>query len=202
MGPNTPKKGPDSGLGSALFGSVKQRVLGLLFSNPERTFYVNELLRLTGAGKGAVSRELDRLTEVGILVVQKVGNQKHYKANRATPIFDELHGIVVKTFGVADALRQALVPVADRILAAFIYGSIATGRDTSASDIDLFVISERLGYADLLSALQPAEATLQRKINPNVYSLKELFERRTPFLEKVLERPKIFLIGSEDDLRG
>ena len=191
-----------SGLGDALFAGVQQRVLGALFGNPERSFYGNELLRLTGSGKGALQRELDRLVKAGLVTVRSVGNQKHYQANPEAPIFEELRGIAIKTFGVGDVLRGALLPLAKKIRTAFIYGSVARRADTTRSDIDLLVVSDSLGYQDLIKALQTAERGLGRKISPTLYSAVELAKKRSgrnAFVLRVLEQPKIFLIGSDRD---
>ena len=191
-----------SGLGDALFAGVQQRVLGALFGNPERSFYGNELLRLTGSGKGALQRELDRLVKAGLVTVRSVGNQKHYQANPEAPIFEELRGIAIKTFGIGDVLRGALLPLAKKIRAAFIYGSVARRADTTRSDIDLLVVSDSLGYQDLIKALQTAERGLGRKISPTLYSAVELAKKRSgrnAFVLRVLEQPKIFLIGSDRD---
>ena len=191
-----------SGLGDALFAGVQQRVLGALFGNPERSFYGNELLRLTGSGKGALQRELDRLVKAGLVTVRSVGNQKHYQANPEAPIFEELRGIAIKTFGIGDVLRGALLPLAKKIRTAFIYGSVARRADTTRSDIDLLVVSDSLGYQDLIKALQAAERGLGRKISPTLYSSVELAKKRSgknAFVLRVLEQPKIFLIGSDRD---
>ena len=191
-----------SGLGDALFAGVQQRVLGALFGNPERSFYGNELLRLTGSGKGALQRELDRLVKAGLVTVRSVGNQKHYQANPEAPIFEELRGIAIKTFGVGDVLRGALQPLAKKIRTAFIYGSVARRADSARSDIDLLVVSDSLGYQDLIKALQTAERGLGRKISPTLYSAVELAKKRSgrnAFVLRVLEQPKIFLIGSDRD---
>ena len=192
-----------TGLGEALFSGVQQRVLGVLFANHERSFYGNELLRLAKTGRGALQRELDGLVRAGLVMQRAIGKQKHYQANPESPIFSELRSIVVKTFGVADVLRQALLPFADRIKAAFIYGSVAKGTDTATSDIDLFVISDTLSYQDIFEAVQEAENNLARKVNPTIYSARELARKRAQknsFVVRVLQRPKIFLIGSDGDL--
>ncbi len=160
-------------------------------------------MRLTGSGKGALQRELDRLEQSGLVTVQPVGNQKHYQANRQAPIFDELRAIVAKTFGLADVLRKALRPLEKDISAAFVFGSVAKKSDTTRSDIDLFVVSEKVGYTELIQALLHAEAALGRKVNPTVHSSAELARKRkerNSFVSRVLEQPKIFLIGSENNL--
>jgi len=190
-------------LADALFAKVQQRVLGVLFGNPRRSFYANEVIGLARSGTGAVQRELARLEASGLVTVTRVGKQKHYQANAASPVFEELRALLLKTVALADVLRAALTPVSRDIRAAFVYGSIAKGQDTAASDIDLMVVSERLTYADLFAALEDASAQLGRKIAPTVYSLKELSKRLkqdNAFVTRVLSQPKLWLIGGENDL--
>src|SRR6185437_10936397 len=133
-----------SGVADALFTKVQQRVLAVLFGNHSRSFYANELIALACSGSGAVQRELAQLEAAQLVTVRRVGNQKHYQANASSPIFEELRGLVLKTSGLVDVLRAALAPLAAQIGQAFIYGSVAKGRDTAKSDIDLMVISEKL----------------------------------------------------------
>ncbi|MBA3487350.1 MAG: transcriptional regulator [Lysobacter sp.] len=190
-------------MADALFTHTQQRVLGLLFGQPQRSFVVTELIALTGAGSGGVQRELARLVASGLLTQRKLGNQKHYQANPAAPIHDELVGIVQKTTGLAEPLRAALAPLADGIVAAFIYGSVAKRRDTAASDIDLMIVSETLTYAEVFGAVEAASAQLGRAVNPTVYTCAELRRRKedgNAFVTRVLEQPKLWLIGSELDL--
>ena len=197
------KRAAPTGLGDALFSKTQRRVLGLLFANPDRSYFANEIFRLAASGIGAVHRELTALERAGLVTSRRVGAQKHYQANRNSPIFDELRGIIVKTFGVADVLRDELAPLAARIRAAFIYGSIAKGGDTSSSDVDVMVIADELSYSDLCSAATRAERRLGRKVNPTIQSRAELnrkLDRREALVSRVLEQPKIFLIGSEDEL--
>jgi predicted nucleotidyltransferase len=190
-------------MADALFAKVQQRVLGLLFGNPGRSFYANEVIGLAHSGTGAVQREMARLEAAGLVTATRIGKQKHYQANPASPVFAELRALVLKTFGLADVLREALTPVADRVRAAFVYGSIAKGEDTAASDIDLMVISESLTYADLFGAMEDASARLGRKIVPTIYSPKELARRvkqDSAFVTRVLDQPKLWLVGGERDL--
>ena len=191
-------------LADALFTSTQQRVLGLLFGQPARSFYATELIGLTRAGSGAVQRELARLAQSGLVTVRPVGNQKHYKANPDSPLFDELCGIAQKTTGLADPLRDALRPLASQIRAAFVYGSVAKRQDTATSDIDLMLVSDTLSYGDTFAALEAASARLGRKVNPTVLSSKELaarLKRDEAFITRVLSQPKIWLIGDDHDLR-
>ena len=199
---NTPAT-PVSGLGGVLFTPVQQRVLGLLFGQPDRRFQSSELIRLAASGTGAAHRLVTRLAKVGLVTVERIGNQKHYQANRASPVFAELHGLIVKTSGLLAPLRAALAPLADRIRAAFVYGSIAKGQDRATSDIDLMVIADKLDYADVFSALQMVEAELARTVNPNVMRLAEWRRKRsqaTGFVSRVAGQPRLFVIGSDDDL--
>jgi predicted nucleotidyltransferase len=193
-----------TGLSGVLFAKTQRRVLGLLFGNPDRSFFANEIVRLADSGIGAVQRELAALESVGLVSARRVGNQKHYQANRASPIFEELRGIVVKTFGIADVLREVLAPLAARIRGAFVYGSVAKRTDTASSDVDLLVISDDVSYSDLFGLLATAEQRLGRKVNPTVYKSSELRKKlsaENAFATRVLAQPKIFIIGSEDDLR-
>jgi len=198
-----PRRRRESSLADALFSTTRQRVLGLLFGQPERSFYATELIGLAGAGSGAVQRELARLAQSGLVTVRRLGTQKHYQANPESPLFGELAGIARKTFGLAEPLREALAPLASRVSAAFVYGSVAKRRDTAASDIDLMVVSDSLAYADVFGALEPLAAQLGRTINPTVYSRRELARRRredNAFVTRVLAQPKVWILGTEDDL--
>jgi predicted nucleotidyltransferase len=169
-----------------------------LFGQPDRSFFASELISLARAGSGGVQRELKRLAESGLVVAFHVGNQKHYQANRASPVFKELSSIVQKTVGLVAPIRNALMPLADRITHAALYGSVAKRTDTAISDIDLLVVSDALTLEELYAALAPVEENLARKINPTLYTVQE-FERRrkqgSPFLRRVLAGKHIVLIG-------
>jgi predicted nucleotidyltransferase len=201
-GTGRPASAP-SGVADALFAKVQQRVLGVLFGNPRRSFYANEVIGLARSGTGAVQRELKRLEGSQLVTVTRLGKQKHYQANAASPVFEELRALVLKTSGLADVLRDALAPLARDIRAAFVYGSIAKGQDTAASDIDMMVISDHLTYADIFGALEEASNRLGRKVSPTLYPRKELAKRRrqkNAFVTRVLAQPKLWLIGNEHDL--
>lgn len=190
-------------LSDALFTRTQQRVLACLFGLPGRSFSVSELIHTTGAGSGAVQREVARLSGSGLLSLESVGNQKRYRANPECPIHDELVSMVRKTFGLAAPLRESLAPLAGNIDAAFVYGSVAKGQDTASSDIDLMLISDALGYGDVMAAVDPLVERLGRKINPTLYSSSELRKRiaeGNSFVTRVLAQPRIWLIGSEHDL--
>lgn len=190
-------------LADALFSGTQQRVLGLLFGQPQRSFYANELISLTGSGSGAVQRELQRLVQSGLAVSSVVGRQRHYQANPESPIFAELCGIASKTTGLAEPLRQALAPLAPHIHAAFVYGSVARRQDTASSDIDLMLVSDRLSYPDLYGALEAVSRRLGREVKPTIYTRKEMaqrIQRGDGFVKRVLAQPRIWLIGSDDEL--
>jgi len=192
-----------SGLADALFTPVQQRVLALLFGQPDRRFQSAEIIRLAGSGTGAVHRQLERLAEAGLVTVERTGNQKHYQARRDSPVFEELHGLVVKTVGIAEPLRQALGGKAAAIRVAFVFGSVAKGTDHAGSDIDLLVISDSLRYADLFESLQAAESVLARKVNPTVMTTAEWRSKRkraNSFAARIAAQPRVLVIGSDDDL--
>lgn len=213
--PNMGAKGPkkkiseaaaryaSASLSDALFTTTQQRVLSRLFGEPGRSYSVSELIQATGSGSGAVQRELARLTGSGLLTVEQIGNQKRYRSDPAAPIHDEIAAIVRKTFGLAGPLREALSPLADRIRAAFIYGSVAKGSDTASSDIDLMIIAEDLNSADVMAALHPLMEQLGREIRPTLYTpiaLRKRIDEGSSFLTRVLDQPRIWLIGADDDL--
>jgi predicted nucleotidyltransferase len=190
-------------LSDALFSKVQQRVLALIFAQPERSFYTSEIVRSVQSGTGAVQRELSRLQHSGLVLVERIGNQKHYRTNRDSPIFPELHGLVVKTVGLAEPIKQSFQPYADAIKTAFVYGSVAKGTDTARSDIDLMVIGDELNYSDLYTAAQNAEDKLRRKVNPTFLSPKDWQRKasdRGSVVSKISASPKIFIFGSEKDL--
>ncbi len=194
---------PPPGLADALFTPVQQRVLGLLFGQPERRFQGAELIRLAQSGTGAVHRQLMRLAEVELVLVSRVGNQKYYQANRESAVFEELHGLIVKTVGLAGPLREVLDPLHSRIDVAFIYGSVALGADRATSDIDVMIIGAGIEYADLYHALQGAEQVLGRAVNPTLMTRAEWRTKRAvpdSFAARVASGSKLFVFGTDDDL--
>ena len=191
------------GLADALFTKTQQRVMRVLFGKPERSFYASELIRDAGTGSGAAQRELARLERGGLIVARRIGHQKHYQANATSPLFWELRNIVLKTVGLAEPLRDALKPLSSGIRAAFVYGSVAKATDQSASDIDLMIISDSLTYGEVFGALERVTRAVGRKVNPTVFTAGEFSKRartENAFVTRVLEQPKLWVIGSEDDL--
>ena len=190
-----------SQLGDALFTTTQKRVLGLLYSQPEKSFYTKQILRLTCMGVATIKRELDRMLAAGILQMTKIGNQHHYQANPECPIYQELLGIVKKTFGIADVIRSALLPLSGNIHWAFVFGSIASGKESSASDIDLMVIGDA-SFSEVVAAIYPIQESLGREINPKIYSKEEWLQMQNSkevFIKEVLDKSRINIIGDEDE---
>jgi predicted nucleotidyltransferase len=191
------------GLADALFTPVQQRVLGLLFAQPDRRFQSAELIKLANSGTGAVHRQLGRLADAGLVTVMRTGNQKHYQANREAPVFLELHGLILKTVGVVEPLRVALAGFATRIRAAFVYGSSAKGTARARSDVDLMVVSDSVQYADIYAALNATERLLGRAVNPTVLTSSDWnAKRKRPdsFVGRIVRQPRLFVLGTPDDL--
>jgi predicted nucleotidyltransferase len=192
-----------SGVADALFTKVQQRVLAVLFGNHARSFYANELIALACSGTGAVQRVLAQLQAAQLVTVKRVGNQKHYQANSSAPIFEELRGLVLKTSGLVDVLRMALASIASEIDVAFVFGSVAKGKDNANSDIDLLVISDSVAYAELFAALEQATSRFQRTVNPTLYSRSEIDKRvqnGNAFVKRVMVQPKLWVIGEDRGL--
>ncbi len=190
-------------LAGALFTDVQQSVLALLFGQPDRRFQSAELIRLAASGTGAVHRQLQRLASSGLVTVTRAGNQKYYQANHDSPIFPELHGLIVKTVGMVVPLREALLPLSDQIVAAWVFGSVARKEETARSDIDLLVLSDSVSHPDLFEALERAERVLDRHINPVLMTRREWRSKRSiagSFACRVAAGEKLFLLGNENDL--
>jgi predicted nucleotidyltransferase len=187
---------------SFLFGSYRRRVLGLLLLHPGEHFYLREIARATHTQPGTVRRELALLTQAGVIERDVEGNQVKFRANESYPIYEELRSILKKTTGVADQLRAALAPLADGIVAAFIYGSIASGQERLNSDIDLMIIGT-VKFEDVIRLIHPYQEELRREINPHVYTAAE-FKRKArennSFVDRILKLAKIAVIGDLDEL--
>ncbi|MGH8709320.1 MAG: nucleotidyltransferase domain-containing protein [Burkholderiales bacterium] len=187
---------------SLLFGAYRRDVLARLLLHPEESLHVRELARALRKPPGTLLRELNALASAGVLVRRAVGNQVHFQANPAAPIYEELRGILKKTVGVAAVLREALAPLGPKLRAAFVYGSVARGDERARSDLDVMVVGEA-GFGDVVAALAPAQESLRREVNPNVYPALEFRKKLAagdPFLKRVMAERKIFILGGEDDL--
>ena len=191
-----------SKLAKLLFKDYRRRVLGLLLMHADKRYHVREIARLTDTVAGTLHKELSRLADAGLLLKDTVGNQVLYGANRDCPIFEELASIFRKTSGVTDVLAGVLASFSDRIVAAFVFGSMASGKETAGSDVDLLVIGD-VGFTEVVRAVYSAQEVLGREINPKVYSKKEwnqMLKNKDAFIKEVLGKPKLFIAGSEDEL--
>lgn len=189
---------------TVLFGRTRRRVLGWLLGHPNEAFYLRQIVRQAGVGQGAVQRELDLLTRAALLRRTVQGRQVYFRANHESPIFPELQAIFLKTAGVADVLREALRPVAARVLVAFVFGSAARGELRADSDIDLLVVGD-LSFESVADALAEAQRRLGRDVNPTVYPPDEFrlkIRAGHHFLTTVLQGPRVFVIGGSDELAG
>ena len=194
--------GESDNLTGALFGKTRRAVLALLYSHPDEEFYLRQMVRAAGTGLGATQREVKNLTNAGIIRRTMRGRQVYYQANPECPIFPELRSMLIKTAGVGDVLRTALAPLADRINIAFIYGSVARGKERRGSDVDVLVVGN-VTFAEVGAALGRAQKILEREVNPTVYPLAEFKSKlaaKHHFIKSVMKDARIFLIGDEDEL--
>jgi predicted nucleotidyltransferase len=193
---------PDPSPISQLFNAYHRRILALLLLRPEQSFYVREIARLTKIPVGSLHRELTQFAESGLLLREPIGNQVRYQANRDCPVFEELASIFRKTEGLADVLREALAPLAKSVDLAFIFGSVAQGKEQSTSDVDVFVVG-KASFAEVVQALALTHERLGREINPVVMS-KRVFKDKViqgdRFVTRIMKEPKLYLIGNTDDI--
>lgn len=180
----------------------RRNVLALLMLNPQKWLHLRELARLTGASPGTLKKELDALTAVGLLRLQRVGNQTQFSANIDHPVFPELSGLVRKTTGLRDVLALALEPLASQIEVAFVFGSMAKATEGPQSDVDLLVIGEAT-FGQVANAVYEAQLSLAREINPKVMSRVEWSDKKNAhnvFVQELLDKPKIFIMGTDHEL--
>lgn len=185
-------------LAAALFTDSKARLFPWLFGQPERSYHLSELRRLTRLGSASLQRELNRLADAGLVLSEMVGNQRRFQANPGSPVYGELVALITKTLGVVPVLQQALEPLRSSLSTAFVYGSVAKGSDTARSDIDLLLVGDDLNLSEVLPLLLPAETQLGRKINPNCYTPAEYAKRlgeADSFINRILAQATLPLIG-------
>lgn len=187
--------------GEALFSGTRQKVLGLLFGQPERSFFMNELIQLANSGSGSVQREVERLSSSGLLAVTQQGRQKSYQANHSSPIYAELCALIKKTIGPAQQLKSLFENTGEDVQLAILYGSVAKQTDRASSDIDLLIVSDTLTLEDLFNLLAPLENDLGRPVSPTLYTVAEFRDRKragNPFLARLLASDHIVLKGGVD----
>lgn len=192
-----------SAIASVLFSGTKQRLLSALLLNSHQPVYAMELANHLGVRPSTLQRDLAKFTAAGILKMSRNGNRTYFQANEECPVFPELRSLLIKTAGLADVLRGELAPFAPKIKVAAVYGSIATGTETSGSDIDLLIIGS-VKMIELSPLLEQATGKLRRQINPSLYTPKEFSQkaRRSHFVQSVLGKPLLFLLGSNSDLEA
>jgi len=188
-------------IGNVLFTKTQQKVLGLLYGQPYKSFYLNEIVRLSEIGRGTIKRELERMAASGIIDQNRIGNQIHFQANDSCPVYHELLGLVRKTFGISDVIKIALASILTQIDFAFIYGSIAKSEDSEKSDIDLLIVSDKLSYSEVMEKLIEVEASLGRPVNPTIYDLNQIrhkLQEDNAFVVRIMEQPKIWIKEDQD----
>jgi predicted nucleotidyltransferase len=188
-------------LAQHLIGQTRAAVLSALLLHPEASLHVRELARLTGASPGSLHRELRALAQLGLLLRQEVGRQVHYRANIDNPVFAELAGLLRKTVGLVDVLREALASLNDKVTFAFVYGSVAAGTERTGSDVDVMVLGNA-GFADLARAFAGAQAALNREVNFAAMTPREFKQRLTEgdgFARSVMRGARLWLMGDEHD---
>lgn len=186
----------------ALLPKTRQGILAATLLQPEKAWYASELARRMGVPPSSLQRELRDLAEAGILKTHRQGRMSYYQANVESPLFPDLRGLLLKTAGLVDVLADALKPVASKVKAAFVYGSIASGEEQSDSDVDVMIIGT-VPSTDLALSLRHARDLLGREINPTTYTPAEFSKKRAardPFLTNVLSKPKLFILGDENGL--
>ena len=189
-------------ISQTLFGKTRRAVLSLLYSHVDEAFYLRQIVRVAGVGLGAVQRELKLLSDAEIIQRIVRGRQVYYQANPQCPVFEELKALVIKTVGIAAIVQAALAPLADRIRIAGIYGSIARSEEHRGSDVDLLVVG-KVTFAEIVSALDQAQKTINREINPTVYPVDEFQSKLSAghhFLSTIVEKPMFFLFGDKREL--
>lgn len=189
-------------ISSLLFPEYRRRVLGLLLLHPENHYHVREIARLTNTTPGTLHRELTKLAKAEVLVREVSGNQVYYQANRSFSIFDELSSILRKTSGLVDVLTNALIPFADKITVALVFGSVGRRTESAGSDVDLLIIGE-IDFVTLVKALYPTQEIIGREINSRVYhkeEWKKLVRKKDPFAQEILNNSKLFIIGAANEL--
>ena len=190
-------------LSEILFKDYRRRILSLLLLHPDQSFHVREIARLTSTVAGTTGRELKKLAQAGVLKHTKRGNQVAYSANKQCSIFEELASIIRKTSGIGEVITKALLPLVDDVEAAFIFGSVASGKANDNSDIDICIVGDVI-FNSVVHALYDVQTTLQREINPKCFTKTEWLaqsKKPTAFFKELLNKDVINLIGNRDDIR-
>jgi len=190
-------------IANVLFSSTQQRLLSALLLNPQQTIYAMELANHLGVRPSSLQRDLAKYTQAGILKMSRSGNRTYFQANEACPVFPDLRALLIKTSGLVDLLRGELSPLSSKIKVAAVYGSMASGTETSGSDIDLLILGS-VKMIELSPLLEKATGKLRRQINPTLYRPKEFSQkaRNSHFVQSVLGKPLLFVLGTRRDLEA
>ena len=192
----------DAFVNQGLFGRTRAAVLAVLYGHADQSFYLRQLVRAIGGGHGALQRELQRLTDIGLILRKTQGNQVLYQANPQSPVFSEVKGLIAKTVGIHDVIRSSLASLVPEIQIAFVYGSVARQQERANSDVDLMILGSA-PFSEVVSALGPAQKTLGREINPAVFAVDEFRSKLASgnhFLRSVMKEKKLFVLGTENEL--
>lgn len=187
---------------SILFNKTSILLLSLFYNNADKAFYLREIARRIDMGAGTVQRELSKLASAGLVVRQAHGRQVYYRANTGSHVYDEVRGLIIKTFGLADIIRDVLDPLSGKIDYAFIYGSQVDGTATADSDVDLMVVGQ-IGEMELHKVINKAEGKLGKAINYSHFTLEEFGRRKKEkkgFVDRTSSGKKIMLIGDENEI--
>ena len=185
-----------------MFSPYRRQLLAKLLLRPDEQFHVRELARMTGISAGSLHRELKAMAESGLLLREKIGNQVFYRADTHCPIFEELAAIFRKTIGLAPLLHNALSELAGKIQVAFVFGSMASGQQKAGGDIDVCVLGD-VSLLEVVKALSSVQDALRREINPVVMTAEKFLEqsvKQDRFVRRVLNEPKVFVMGGEVEL--
>ena len=189
-------------LAEILSSRVKAEIFRLLFGLSAKELHLRELERQSGLAVGTVRQELQRLVRLELVVGRRDSNRVYYRANQEHSLYPEIHSLVLKTAGLVDVLREALGQ--EEIQVAFVFGSVARAEERAQSDVDLMVIGP-IGLRQLSRRLSTVSTQLGRVVNPHIMTAEEFRRRkakRDHFLTRVLESPRMFVIGGKDDLEA
>jgi predicted nucleotidyltransferase len=189
-------------LANVLFPKTRQGILAATYGQPERWWYLSELAALMRTSPSSLQREVESLSGAGVLRKKRDGNRTYFQAESGSPIFDSLYELVNRTLGVVPALSEAISPFADKIVCAFVYGSVAHAREHALSDVDLLIVGA-VGLAELAPVLRELEKKFNRECNASCYKAAEFInkvKKENHFLTELLKTEKIFIVGGENEL--
>jgi predicted nucleotidyltransferase len=188
-------------LAEILSSKIRAEIFRLLFGTNDNSLYMRDIERRSGFAIGTIQVELKKLFNLDLVLKRIDGNRTYYRANKNHPLYDDIHNLVLKTTGLVDVLKNALDT--EKIILAFVFGSLARGEELAESDIDLMVVGN-LGLRSVSKLLTGIEGKILREINPHVYSKEEFIEKvkeKDHFVSQIVEGPKIFIISREDELK-